>query len=601
MSYHGDFALESTLDIKFTTLTFASGAPITLAGSPVVSAYPGNSTTQLTAGITLTVDFDGVTGLHNVRVVATAANGYLTATNYTLVLTAGTVGGTSVVGYVVGSFSIEARSALRPTVAARTLDVTATGAGAIDWGNVENPTTSNNLSGTQILTASAVETDTIDIQSRLPAALTADGNIKADTLRVGGTLQTAGDLAALIVTVDDLLDTEVAAIKAKTDQLTFSTANQLDARVFGFESQVIVNDAFATDTALRNHHSGSLQAATSTTATLAAGASAVDDYYNNSLLVVTSGTGSRQSRYILDYDGTTKVATVHRAFVTTPSSANYVVAPADLLPWNAAWDAEVESEVDDALVVRRLDELLNADSDIDGAAPPTVGSVFHELMTKTAGSFTYDQTTDSLEALRDRGDAAWITATSVSIASGGITTASFAAGAIDAAAIADNAIDAGAIASNAFTSTKFATGAITAATFAAGAINAAAIDTGAITLAKFAAGAIDATVIADGAIDAATFAAGAITAAVVATGAIDADALAADAVAEIWTTTLTESYRGAGAAGTAAQLLHEILQNITEFAISGTTKTVKKFDATTTAKTYTLDSSTAPTMITEAT
>lgn len=87
---------------------------------------------------------------------------------------------------------------------------------------------------------------------------------------------------------------------------------------------------------------------------------------------------------------------------------------ATAIPWNAAWDAEVQSEVDDALVAQRLDELLNADSDIDGAAPPTVGSVFHELMTKTAGSFTYDQTTDSLEAVRDRGDAAWITATGFS-------------------------------------------------------------------------------------------------------------------------------------------------------------------------------------------
>jgi hypothetical protein len=84
------------------------------------------------------------------------------------------------------------------------------------------------------------------------------------------------------------------------------------------------------------------------------------------------------------------------------------------VPWNAAWDAEVQSEAEDALVTHRLDELVNADSDIDGAAPPTVGSVFHELMTKTAGSFTYDQTTDSQEAVRDRGDAAWTTATGFS-------------------------------------------------------------------------------------------------------------------------------------------------------------------------------------------
>lgn len=63
--------------------------------------------------------------------------------------------------------------------------------------------------------------------------------------------------------------------------------------------------------------------------------------------------------------------------------------------------ADVQAEAEDALVTHRLDELLNADSDIDGAAPPTVGSVFHELMTKTAGSFTYDQATDALEAIRD--------------------------------------------------------------------------------------------------------------------------------------------------------------------------------------------------------
>lgn len=72
--------------------------------------------------------------------------------------------------------------------------------------------------------------------------------------------------------------------------------------------------------------------------------------------------------------------------------------------------AEINATVDAALADIRLDELLAADSDIDGATPPTVGSVFFELLTKTAGSFTYDQATDSLEAIRDRGDAAWLTA-----------------------------------------------------------------------------------------------------------------------------------------------------------------------------------------------
>jgi hypothetical protein len=66
--------------------------------------------------------------LHNVRVVATAANGYAAATNYAVALSAGTVDGVSVAGAVVGHFSIEARSALRPLVAGLPLDVSVSGA-----------------------------------------------------------------------------------------------------------------------------------------------------------------------------------------------------------------------------------------------------------------------------------------------------------------------------------------------------------------------------------------------------------------------------------------------------------------------------------------
>lgn len=71
----------------------------------------------------------------------------------------------------------------------------------------------------------AIEVDTQNIQSRIPAALTVDGNIKADTLRVSGTLQTAGDIPAMVTTVDDFLDTEVAAILADTNELQTDWAN----------------------------------------------------------------------------------------------------------------------------------------------------------------------------------------------------------------------------------------------------------------------------------------------------------------------------------------------------------------------------------------
>lgn len=67
------------------------------------------------------------------------------------------------------------------------------------------------------------------------------------------------------------------------------------------------------------------------------------------------------------------------------------------------------------------------------------------------------------------------------------------------------------------------------------------------------------------------------------------------------TTAVTEAYRADGAAPTVAQALCEILAHLGEASISSTTKTIKKFDGTTSAATFTLDSATTPTSITRAT
>jgi hypothetical protein len=101
-----DYALESTFDVKFTSRIFATGVPGTLAGSPVVEIYEDNGTTQITTAETLTVDFDSVTGLNNLRIVATAANGFEAGKSYSAVISVGTVSGVSVVGEVVCNFTI---------------------------------------------------------------------------------------------------------------------------------------------------------------------------------------------------------------------------------------------------------------------------------------------------------------------------------------------------------------------------------------------------------------------------------------------------------------------------------------------------------------
>lgn len=199
MSYHGDFILGATLDFKFTTLN--SGVPTTLSGTPVISAYPDNSTTEITAGITLTADFDSRTGLNNVRVVATSGNGYASGSNYDLVITTGTVGGASVVGVVVGSFSIEAR--------------------AVNWNKITNATTTVNLSGTTVKTATDVETDTQDIQSRLPAALVS-GRMDSSVGAMAANTLTASALANDAVTeIQTGLATSsaLATVQADTDNI----------------------------------------------------------------------------------------------------------------------------------------------------------------------------------------------------------------------------------------------------------------------------------------------------------------------------------------------------------------------------------------------
>jgi len=72
-------------------------------------------------------------------------------------------------------------------------------------------------------------------------------------------------------------------------------------------------------------------------------------------------------------------------------------------------------------------------------------------------------------------------------------------------------------------------------------------------------------------------------------------------VAAVLTTAITESYRANGAAPTLAQFMSEVIAHLGESAISGTTKTISKFDHVTAAETFTLDDASTPSSITRAT
>ena len=153
--YIGDFSKNDTITFMFTTFRPSTGAPFLLAGTPVVSVYKDSNLTQDTAGVTLTTNYDGVTGLNFVS-VSTSTAFYVDGSSYECVITTGTVDSVSVVGSCVGRFTMRDQAYLYPTTAGRTLDATATGQVIVATNNDKTSYSLTTAPLTTAQTASAV-------------------------------------------------------------------------------------------------------------------------------------------------------------------------------------------------------------------------------------------------------------------------------------------------------------------------------------------------------------------------------------------------------------------------------------------------------------
>lgn len=195
MSYKGDFAPGAVLDWKFNTRD-ADGAPITIAGTPSLTAYKDNGDTQDTSGLTLSVDFDSVTGLHNVR-VDTSADGtfYSAGSSFSVVLAAGTVDSVSVVGVVVGEFTLARGAAFARLGAPAGASVSA------DIAAVKAET------ALIVADTNELQTDWVD-GGRLDLLIDA---IKASTDNLPADPADASDIAAAIAALNDISEAEVNA------------------------------------------------------------------------------------------------------------------------------------------------------------------------------------------------------------------------------------------------------------------------------------------------------------------------------------------------------------------------------------------------------
>jgi hypothetical protein len=196
------------------------------------------------------------------------------------------------------------------------------------WYQVAGNATDTDTMGPLALHATATGADPADVLYEVVA------NVEADTFtRMGA--PAGASIAADLATVAGYLDTEIAAIKAKTDLLPADPADASDIPSPATIADAVWDEPRSGHTAagsfgevMQVPDSGTAQGGGSNTLTLRSGASAVDDFYNGGLVFIVGGTGAGQANVVDDYVGATKVATVARTWKIQPDGTSvYVIYP----------------------------------------------------------------------------------------------------------------------------------------------------------------------------------------------------------------------------------------------------------------------------------
>lgn len=297
------------------------------------------------------------------------------------------------------NFSLMGPMPIQATIIGRTLDVTATGVAGIDWGNVENPTTTVTLSGTTVKTATDVETDTADIQARLPAALVSgrmdasvgamESNVMtaaaaaADlTTEIQSGLATAASLATAQADLDILTGADGAIIASGTQ--TFNMTGNLSGSVGSVTGNVGGNVTGSVGSVA----TGGISAASFAAGAIDSAAIAADAIGSSEL----AATATAEIASAVRTELTTELARVDVAISTRLATAGYT-APLD------------------AAGTRTAVGLASANLDTQLAALPTAGenadAVWEEAIADHSG--TAGGTAEALNAAGAAGDP-WTTA-----------------------------------------------------------------------------------------------------------------------------------------------------------------------------------------------
>jgi len=237
MSGLGTRYIDDVLTFYANTTRFDTGVATDADAVPSYRVYEEETGTAILTGNMALLDSSNTAGFYSEQITLSAANGFEVGKSYAIYIAA-TVN--SVAGAANHQLVIR-KKPLSPTVEGRELDVTATGAAGIDWGNVENPTTTNNLSGTSVLLAAAAVQA---IWDALTSALTTVGSIgKLLVDRIDAAISSR--LAAGSYTAPD--NAGIAAIKAQTDSLTFTVPGQADVNIKSVNDVEVIGTGAAGD------------------------------------------------------------------------------------------------------------------------------------------------------------------------------------------------------------------------------------------------------------------------------------------------------------------------------------------------------------------
>lgn len=298
--------------------------------------------------------------------------------------------------------------------------ITTSGGAVSNVTTVATTTTNSDMRGTDnALLASSAPSNfgSLGINSSghiLRTVLNDTTTTNSDMVSVSGLAQSS-EIAAL----NDISAADVWSYSTRTITSGGITAGEVSDAVWDVALSGY-NSAGSTGKALRQvkegiiSQDGSVNDTSATTTSFVTNlASAVDGFYHDKVLVFISGSLLGQARHIEDYNGTTKAITLSVPLTSAPSNGSeFLILSGQSFSLNehadAVWDEQRGSSRASGSFGYYVDAAISGIAVSGGDASSANQTTIIGHLTDIKGG-TFSGSTDSLEAIRDRGDAAWTT------------------------------------------------------------------------------------------------------------------------------------------------------------------------------------------------